>query len=152
MEEIKESEIANKKRYLKKYRKNRALVHRLEDKLARLDDRLYKIKSPNMSGMVGGSPISQIDLISDKAELEQRINKLNLRGKEIREEIIAEIDELEDTRYAAILEAFFIDCKEFEEIAEETGYTIRHVIRLYSEGIKLLSHKWHNAVNIKTLQ
>ena len=82
MEEIKESEIANKKRYLKKYRKNRALVHRLEDKLARLDDRLYKIKSPNMSGMVGGSPVSQIDLISDKAELEQRINKLNLRGKE----------------------------------------------------------------------
>lgn len=141
MEEIKESEIANKKRYLKKYRKNRALVHRLEDKLARLDDRLYKIKSPNMSGMVGGSPISQIDLISDKAELEQRINKLNLRGKEIREEIVAEIDELEDSRYAAILEAFFIDCKEFEEIAEETGYTIRHVIRLYSEGIKLLSHK-----------
>lgn len=141
MEEIKESEIANKKRYLKKYRKNRALVHRLEDKLARLDDRLYKIKSPNMSGMVGGSPVSQIDLISDKAELEQRINKLNLRGKEIREEIVAEIDELEDSRYAAILEAFFIDCKEFEEIAEETGYTIRHVIRLYSEGIKLLSHK-----------
>ena len=130
-----------KKRYLKKYRKNRALVHRLEDKLARLDDRLYKIKSPNMSGMVGGSPVSQIDLISDKAELEQRINKLNLRGKEIREEIVAEIDELEDSRYAAILEAFFIDCKEFEEIAEETGYTIRHVIRLYSEGIKLLSHK-----------
>ena len=141
MEEIKESEIANKKRYLKKYRKNRALVHRLEDKLARLDDRLYKIKSPNMSGMVGGSPVSQIDLISDKAELEQRINKLKLRGKEIREEIVAEIDELEDSRYAAILEAFFIDCKEFEEIAEETGYTIRHVIRLYSEGIKLLSHK-----------
>ena len=62
-----------------------------------------------------------------------------LKGRTYKGEILEKIDELEDPRYAEILEAFFIDLKGFEEIGENMGYTTRHVIRLYSEAIASMS-------------
>lgn len=130
-------EIDQKKRYLKRYKKNKALIDRLEMKLADLDERICKIKTPKYSDMPkGGNPVDLADLINDKIDLEQRINRLVQKGKSIKSEILDIIDELEDPRYAEILEAFFIDCKNFDEIAEDNGYTTRHVIRLYSEAIE----------------
>lgn len=52
--------------------------------------------------------------------------------------VLEEIDTLEDDRYVEVLESFFIDCKSFADIAEDTGYQERHVIRLYSQGIEEL--------------
>lgn len=134
-------EIEQKKRWLKRYRKNRLLITRLEDKLLKIDERLYKIKSPNFSGEPrGGTPPTQAELISDKMEIQKRIDHLNQRGAQIKAEILDKIDELDDVRYAAVLEAYFIDGLTFEEIAEkETGYTVRHVLRLYSEALRAMS-------------
>lgn len=134
-------EIEQKKRWLKRYRKNRQLITRLEEKLQKVDERLYKIKSPNFSGEPrGGTPPTQAELISDKMEIQNRINHLNQRGAQIKVEILDKIDELDDVRYAAVLEAYFIDGLTFEEIAEkETGYTVRHVLRLYSEALNNMS-------------
>ena len=58
-----------------------------------------------------------------------------------RREICEEIDSLEDPRFSEVLEMFFIDCMEFDDIAEELGYSERHVISLYSEAIEILSLK-----------
>lgn len=134
-------EIEQKKRWLKRYRKNRLLITRLEDKLLKIDERLYKIKSPNFSEEPrGGTPPTQAELISDKMEIQMRINHLNQRGAQIKAEILDKIDELDDVRYAAVLEAYFIDGLTFEEIAEkETGYTVRHVLRLYGEALRAMS-------------
>lgn len=134
-------EIEQKKRWLKRYRKNRQLITRLEEKLQKVDERLYKIKSPNFSGEPrGGPPPTQAELIADKMEIQLRINHLNQRGAQIKAEILDKIDELDDVRYAAVLEAYFIDGLTFEEIAEkETGYTVRHVLRLYGEALNNMS-------------
>ena len=128
-------EIERKKKYLKRYRKNIKLVVRLTEKLSVLNERLYAMKTPILSDMPrGGVPVTIDDLLSDKQDLEKRIKKLKSRGKKAKAEII-DFDSLDDPRYAEILEAFFIDCKNFEEIAEENCYTVRHVVRLYSEAL-----------------
>lgn len=132
-------ELDKTKRYMKRYRRNAALITRLKIKLETLNERIYSLRSPKLSDMPrGGDPVTIADLVADKAELEERIKRLSGKGYSLKSEITALIDDLDDVRYAEILEAFFIDCKDFDTIAEEMGYTKRHVIRLYSEGLAAL--------------
>lgn len=140
MTDIEIQETDRKKQFLKRYKKNIALINRLSEKLQNIDSRLYNIKSPGFSDMPkGGTPITKEDLVSEKTEILERITRLEKKGKKYKREIIDKIDELEDTRYAEILESFFIDCKDLDTIADDNGYTIRHTIRLYSEAIKSIS-------------
>lgn len=140
MEDLEIQEIESKKRSLKRYKKNKALVGRLEEKLALLEDRLTSVRSPKYSDMPrGGTPVTVEELISDKIELEERIERLKAKGKDLRSEILAEIDTLEEVRHAEVLELFFIDGFTPEEIAEEIPCNVRTVYRLYSEGVKLLT-------------
>lgn len=136
--EIQESD--RKKRYLKQYRKNLALIDRLKNKIVTLDIRMTSLRSPGLSDMPrGGAPVTFADLQAEKSELEDRVNRLELKGKRLKSEILDKIDELDDPRHAEILESFFIDCKDFDTIAEDNNYTVRHVIRLYSEAINRMS-------------
>lgn len=129
-----------KKKSLKRYRKNLACIKRLEEKLVILDERITAVKSPSLSGMPrGGTPVTLADLVSDKVDLEKRIERLKAKGKKLKSEIYEEIDSLEDPRYCEVLEAHFIEGLTFESIAEEMGYTERHVYTLYSEAISLLA-------------
>lgn len=140
MEDLEIQEIERKKRSLKRYKKNLACIGRLEEKLALLDDRIKSVKSPNMSGMPrGGTPVTIADLLSDKVELEERIERQKAKSKDLKKEILEEIDSLDDMRYAEVLEAFFIDGVSLEDIADNEGYTVRHVYRLYSEAVTKLA-------------
>lgn len=137
MTDLEIQDIDSKKRYLKRYRKNRALIFRLKEKIENLDDRIKGIRSPGFSDMPrGGTPITKEDLTAEKVDIERRINRLEDKGKIIKSEIIDIIDELDDSRYAEVLESFLIDCKDFGDIADETGYSVRHIERLYKEAIK----------------
>ena len=144
MDEISSQDLetlkSRKKRSLKRYRKNLACLERLEKKLEIMSERITSIKSPSLSGMPrGGVPVTIDDLMSDKMDLEGRIDRLRKKSRDLKREVCEEIDSLEDSRYCEILEAFFIDGLSFEDIAEDLGYTERHVINLYSEAIKILS-------------
>lgn len=132
--------VEKKKRSLKRYKKNLSCIERLEAKLETLDTRMTSVRSPKLSDMPrGGQPVTTEDMILEKIELEERIKRLKAKSKKLRSETLEEIDRVEDPRYSEILEGFFIDCKSLEEIAENTGYTIRHVYRLYSEGVTFLA-------------
>ena len=132
--------MERRKHFLKRYKRNCALVNRLENRLVELDERLYSVRSITITDMPrGGASRELSDIISDKQELEDRINRLVSVGREYRAQILALIDRLDDPRYAEVLEAFFIDCKDFEQIAEGMGYTERHVIKIYSRAIMALS-------------
>ena len=133
-------EIASKKRFLKRYRKNHNCIVRLEEKLSLLEDKLNSVRSPSLSGMPrGGKPVSIDDLISDKTDLENRIKRLKEKGKRLKSEILEEIDSLDDPRYVTVLEGFFIDCLSMEDIAENEGYTVRHVYNLYRDAVSMLT-------------
>jgi DNA gyrase/topoisomerase IV subunit A len=135
-------EIASKKRFLKRYRKNLNCINRLEEKLALLEIKLNSVRSPNMSGMPrGGQPVTIADLVADKADLESRIERLKKKSKKLKYEILEEIDSLDDPRYVAILEGFFIDCLSMEDIADNEGYTVRHVYTLYHDAVRALTVK-----------
>lgn len=137
MTDLEIQEIETKKRYLKRYRRNRALISRLKNKIKNLDERMIGLRSPGFSDMPrGGTPITKEDLTVEKVDIERRIKRLEAKGKVIKKEIIDIIDEIEDTRYAEILEAFLIECMDFGDIAEDTGYSTRHIERLYGEAIK----------------
>ena len=132
-------EIKNKKQSLKRYRVNRVCVNRLEEKLTLLDEKIKSIKSPNYSGMPRGStPITIEELLSDKIDLERRIQRLKDKGKKLKTSILEEIDSLEDYKQAEVLEAFLIDCKTIEDIAEDMGYTDRYIYDLYRNAINEL--------------
>jgi DNA repair exonuclease SbcCD ATPase subunit len=140
MESQEIQEIERKKRSLKRYKKNIMRIERLEEKLELLEKRITSVKAPNYSGMPrGGQPVTMADLIADKTELEERIESLKEKQKDIRREIIREIDTLDDYRHTDVLESFFIKCMSLEDIADELGYTPRHVYRLYSEAVKILA-------------
>ena len=137
-------EIEKKKRYLKRFKKNKMCIERLEEKLYLLDQKITSVKTPNYSGMPrGGVPVTMTDLVAEKAELEERISRLKNKGNKLKHEILEEIDTLEDYRHVEILESFFIDCLSLEDIADEQDYNIRHVYRLYSEGVKELALSEH---------
>lgn len=129
-----------KKRSLKRYRKNIGCIERLEKKLVLLDERITSLRSPNLSGMPrGGVPVTIDDLMSDKMDLEDRIKRLKAKSRDLKKSVYEEIDSLEDSRYCEVLEAHFIEGLSFEDIAEEMGYSERHVINLYSEAITCLT-------------
>ena len=140
MDDLKLLEHERKKRYLKRYKRNDILIDRLENKLRALEARIQGVRSPSLSGMPrGGKPVTREDLIADKVDLERRIERLKGKGEDIRRETLDLIDELEDARYAEVLESFLIDDMTFREIAEDMDYTERHVIRLYSEAIDAIT-------------
>lgn len=140
MEDHEIQEIERKKRSLKRYKKNLACIARLNEKLTLLDARIKTIRSPNYSGMPrGGTPVTIDELLSDKIDIEERIKRLKSKSRNLKNEILEEIDSIEDPRYCEVLEAFFIDCIPLEEIAENEGYTVRHIYRLYSEAVTLLA-------------
>ena len=140
MESHEIQEIKKKKKSLKRYKNNLACIRRLEGKLYLLEERIKSVKSPNLSGMPrGGVPVTIEDLISDKMDLERRIKKLKSKNKIVKSEILDEIDSLDDSRYCEILEAFFIDCKTIQDIAEEMGYTDRYIYDLYSDAVTELA-------------
>ena len=137
--ENQESREQDKKRFLRRYRKNVLCIARLEEKLNILSSRLTSPKTPSLSGMPrGGTPVTTSDLITDKMELEERIARLKEKGKILKSEILEEIDTLEDPRYCEVLEAHFIDGYSLDDIAKRECYTDRHVYRLYSKAITLL--------------
>ena len=134
-----EKAIEKKKKFLRKYKKNLACINRLNLKLQNLDEKIKRVKSPNMSGMPrGGVPVTVADLLSDKSDLENRIERLKAKKSDLKHKVEEEIDTLDDDRYVEVLESFFIDCKSFEDIAEDMGYQTRHVVRIYSQAIREL--------------
>lgn len=130
-------EIEKKKAYLRRYKKNLAKIRRLEEKVEYINDRMINLRGIRISDEPRGTTgISKEELLSDKMEYEERIKRLKVKSRQLRKEIAEAIDTLEEVRHIDVLEAFFLDCLSFEEIADKLGYTLRHTIHLYSEGIK----------------
>lgn len=133
---MKEETKANKK-YLNRYRRHMRRVEKLEEKLYLIDCDLQGMKTKNITDMPqGGQRLTMDDLLVKKEETEHRIQNILDICKNIKLEVYDCIDTLEDERFAEILEAYFIDCFTFEEIAEKKNYSVRHVGYLYGMGLE----------------
>lgn len=129
-------EKERKKKYLKRYKKNRACVSRLENKLELIESKLNSIKSTNYSDMPkGGLPKGMDDWIAEKIDLEKRIEKLNKYGDTLKEETYDIIDGIMEPKLVEIMEYLFIKCYEMEDVADMLGLSKRQVLRRYRDAI-----------------
>lgn len=129
-----------KKKYLKRYTRINKKIERLEEKLYNLDVQLTDIKPQKITDMPRTETRSDIsDIIYRKDEIKERINLLVLESRRIRKEITTKLDSLEDYRQVETLELFFIDGLSLEEIAKVLNFSVRHITRYYSDGIKNLN-------------
>lgn len=110
-----------KKIYLKRYQRTRSKIDRLQ---SRIDD----LKTDDLSD----------DDCIFLSETKERIKAIEKDSQVIRKEIYATIDKLDNYHEIEVLEMFFIFNYDFERIAEEKCYSIRHVIRTYSRAIRNL--------------
>jgi DNA-directed RNA polymerase specialized sigma subunit len=129
--------IDMKKRWLYRYRNNQSKIEQLHDKLEALEERIVSIKAPNYSGISrGATPITLADLLSDKEDLQKRINRLSVKGTHIKNEILEAIDTLEHPKQAEVLEYWFINGYNVDQINELLSYSSTYIYRLYSGGLK----------------
>lgn len=132
-------EIKQTKMFLRRYKVNQQKIQRLQDKIEWLDDKLMNFHAIRYDGEPKGTTtISKEDIISDKIDYEERIERLKIKSRELKKEICKVIDELDDTRHIEVLELYFIECMSFHEIADKMKYTLRHTISLYSRAITLI--------------
>lgn len=126
-----------KKQWLYRYKNNRDKISRLQDKLITLDNRITSMRSPNYSSMPrGGTPVTIEELLSDKADLEKRIERLKDKGNKYRREIQEAIDNIDSEKYAEVLESWFIGNMSADDIGELMGYSSRYIFMLYSKALK----------------
>ena len=126
-----------KKKWLYRYRGISERLDRMKERLEVLENRMEGVRSPRLTGMPrGGTPVTMEELISDKLEIEERIANLEETRKQIRREILAAIDTLTDDKLSEILELRFIECLDYDDIADQLVYTRRHVERLYAKAIE----------------
>lgn len=125
-----------KKKYLKRYKKNRACVSRLKSKLELIESKLNSIKSTNYSNMPkGGIPKGMDDWIAEKIDLEKRIEKLNKSGDTLKEETYDIIDTIMEPKLVEIMEYLFIKCYEMEDVADMLGLSKRQLLRRYRNAL-----------------
>lgn len=130
-------EIKKKKSFLKRYRNYLIRIERLEEKLLSIDNQLEGMSSKRISDMpTGGVPVTVDDLLVRKEETKQRIKRIVRTSNNVKSEIYEVIDQIDDYRFSEVLEAYFIDGKTMEHIAEERDYSVKHIKYLYSKGIK----------------
>lgn len=116
--------------YLKSYRWIEAEIMDDEERLARLDARLYTPGAVKISDMPrGGQPITMESLVAEKIELQERINVKNAR----RRAILESIERMSSERDRRILKLRFVDGMTHEDVAERINYSVMQA-RRYCEA------------------
>lgn len=111
----------DKKRYLKRYSKMFDKFTSLSARLSTLENERAESNDPRCIMMINDTEI--------------RLKRLYVVHLNLRHDTYEVIDQLDDSREIEVLEQFFIFGKTLVEIANEMGYSERHIIRIYKSGI-----------------
>lgn len=129
-------EKTRKKRILKKYKKNRACVARLKNKLELVTSKVDSISSSKLSNVPkGGIKKTTADLANEKIDLERRIAKLEKSGQKLKENTYDLIDQILEPKLVEIMELLFIKCYEMDDVTDMLGLSKRQLFRNYELAI-----------------
>lgn len=136
MEQVRE-ENNRKKEYLRKYLEAKRMQAMLEQEINELRlDRMIP-GSPAQDGMPHGSGGGDLSgYIARLDELDRSLHAQLKRKLMIREEITEKIDAMSDETEGLILRMKYIHGLSFGKIAEKTGYSRRHTIRLHGQALE----------------
>lgn len=120
-------------KYLESYKWLNAEIEDDEERLARLDARLYDAPIKKISDMPrGGQPVTIDSLVNQKIELQKQINEKCAQRKEI----LDRIESLRDHRDRRILKLEFIDDLTHEQVAERINYSVAQTRRYYEAALE----------------
>lgn len=127
------------KKLLKRYKKNRACISRLKDKLDNINTRLVSIRTSKFSDMPKGGLGKTIDdFLSEKEDLEKRIAKLEKSGEEIKDKTYDIIDTINEPHLVELMEYLFIKCYDIEDLEDILGISKRQLLRRYRRALELV--------------
>ena len=119
--------------YLESYKWLNAEIEDDEERLARLDARLYSPGVARYSDMPkGGQPVTIDSLVNQKKVLEEQINEKCARRKKI----LDRIESMPDHRDRRILKLEFIDDLTHEQVAEKINYSVTQTRRYYETALE----------------
>ena len=119
--------------YLKSYRWIEAEIMDDEERLARLDARLYSPGAVKISDMPrGGQAITMESLVAEKIELQDRINAKCAR----RRAIIESIERMSSELDRMMLKLHFVDNMTHEQVAERINYSVTQTRRYYNAALE----------------
>ena len=126
-----------KKEYLRGYLKAKRMQEALEREIDELRlDRMIP-GSPAQDGMPHGSGGGDLSgYVAQLDELDRKLRAQLERKLRIREEITEKIDAMSNETEGLILRMKYIHGLSFEKIAEKTGYSRRHTIRLHGQALE----------------
>lgn len=132
-----------KKHFLMRYRRNIAKINRLTTLIYILDEEIKSIKCVKYDQELqkGGKPAE--NKVNKKIDYEIRLSNIKETTEKYKREITECIDNLEDIRFIDILEKYFIDCYDMEEIATELNYSLRYTRYLYSQALEHITLNVH---------
>ena len=136
-----ENETKLKKDFLYRYKNRVRRINLLETKLYITKNKMENVTSINygeerVSG--SGNKNSMEYLLDRKMHYERQLREEVRRCVEERREISKAIDTVDDPFLNRILEAFFIDLMDVEDICKEIDRTERHYYRLYRKAIRAI--------------
>lgn len=128
-----EKERNAKIKYLESYKWLNAEIEDDEERLARLDARLYSPGAVKISDMPrGGQPVTMESLIAQRQELQDKINSKCAKRKEI----VDSIERMANPRDRMILKSRFVDGLTHDEVAEKISYSNMQVRRFYEDALE----------------
>lgn len=83
-----------------------------------------------------GSAVAKI--VDLESEIDHKIDDLVKK----RDKIVAQIENLDDTMAYQTLFSRYIECKTLEQIADDNGYSVRHIIRIHESALIEFEHKF----------
>lgn len=115
---------------------NKKINRMIREKEA-LQSILYSVGGVSDEERVQGGSIGNRteNLIAKIDEKERKISGEIDRLVGLKHEITGKIYDLEDESYSDVLFKRYINLEDWGEIAEEMGYTIRHILRLHGEAL-----------------
>ncbi|MEI3507859.1 MAG: sigma factor-like helix-turn-helix DNA-binding protein [Bacilli bacterium] len=132
-------EIAEKKKFLKKFYWNSKEIEKLEEKLKLLNIKITSMKTSNISSMPKGGLSHDItDLLILQEKYQQQIIKKITKLEKSKQDIESSIDTLEDLRLRLILRYCYLENYTYKEIASDLDKSERHIRRLHDIAIRLI--------------
>lgn len=115
-------------------------IKTLEEQLMEIDTKI-KGGAITYSEKVQTSGLGSTESLMCKAvDLQCKINSIISEKLNLMDEIVGNIYKINDNTLEIILKMRYIDCYNWEKIAEKTGYTIRQVYRLHNRALEKYSH------------
>lgn len=137
MEQAAREENERKKAYLRRYLEAKRMQAMLEQEINELRlDRMIP-GSPAQDGMPHGSGGGDLSgYVARLDELDRKLRAQMYKKIQLRAEITEKIDAMSDETEGLILRMKYIHGLSFGKIAEKTGYSRRHTIRLHGQALE----------------